>query len=122
MNYDWWSADTRKIHKPWGAEEILIHTTHYVTKILTIKPGAQLSRQFHVKKVETLIVQSGTLEVDIGFGKAMQTRILEPGKKIHIEPGVVHRFRSGDETVMLLETSTPELNDVIRLEDDFDRV
>jgi|APSaa5957512622_1039677.scaffolds.fasta_scaffold60319_2 mannose-6-phosphate isomerase len=121
MTDDWWSKDTQKVHKPWGSEEILIHTKHYATKILTIKPGAQLSRQFHVRKVETLIVQSGTLEADIGFGKTMHTQVIGPGKKIHIEPGVIHRFRSGNGTVKLLETSTAELDDVIRLEDDFDR-
>jgi mannose-6-phosphate isomerase len=112
------------IDKPWGWEKLWAHTDQYVGKILHIKEGRQLSRQYHEKKEETIYVLSGALILEIGQGQDMITKRIEREGTYHIEPGVIHRFRAekNRQPVVLLEVSTPELNDVVRLEDDYDRV
>ena len=112
------------IDKPWGWEKIWAHTDKYVGKTLHIKDGHQLSRQYHEKKEETIYVMTGRLTLEIGSGKDMITKHLERGDVYHIEPGVIHRFCVPKDrpTVQLMEVSTPELNDVVRLEDDYNRI
>ena len=112
------------IDKPWGYEKIWAHTDKYVGKVLHIKEGRKLSRQYHETKEETIYVMSGFLILEIGKGKDMVTQELRQGDTYHIEPGVIHRFCApiNRPPVTLMEVSTPELNDVVRLEDDYDRV
>jgi len=111
------------IDKPWGYEKIWAHTDKYVGKVLHIKEGRKLSRQYHETKEETIYVMSGFLILEIGKGKDMVTQELRQGDTYHIEPGVIHRFcaPTNRPPVTLMEVSTPQLNDVVRLEDDYDR-
>lgn len=111
------------IEKPWGWEKVWAQSDKYVGKILHIKAGHKLSRQYHEVKDETIYVQSGRLHMEIGL-EEIEIKILGPGSFFHIRPGVVHRFIApeGFMPVTLFEVSTPELSDVVRLEDDYGRV
>ena len=113
--------EKRTIDKPWGSESIWAQTEDYVGKILFINKGHRLSRQFHEKKEETILVKSGTLSLEIGKSK-IKFIVLGPGQAYHIPPKVVHRFEALDRDVVLIEVSTPELEDVVRLEDDYKRI
>lgn len=111
----------RLVEKPWGHELIWAQTARYVGKILVIEAGRRLSLQYHELKDEWVQVLSGrlllTLEDD---GGTLNERILEAGEGAHIAPGRRHRF-GAVERVELVEVSTPELDDVVRLADDFGR-
>ena len=115
------SAKQEKITKPWGYEIIWAKSDKYVGKILYIKKGHRLSRQYHKIKDETILVKSGKLLLEIG-AKEYKTDIeLNIGDSFHITPNTVHRFCAPHEDVCLLEVSTTELEDVVRLEDDYSR-
>ena len=114
-------ADTQRVVKPWGHELIWAHTDRYVGKILHIEAGKRLSLQVHERKDESILVISGRLRLHHGpRGGAIETTELGPGEHRHVPVGMVHRFEAID-TTELVEVSTPELDDVIRLEDDFGR-
>jgi quercetin dioxygenase-like cupin family protein len=108
-----------RVEKPWGYEIIWAKTDKYVGKILHINSGQKLSLQYHEKKTETIYVKNGILDL------YLQDKILtlHEGEVFHIEPNIVHRFSCRDifEYVELVEVSTPELDDVIRLEDNYGR-
>ena len=111
------------IKKPWGHEEIIVHTDKYVMKKLRINEGQRLSRQFHVKKDETVFVSKGTLLLDLSTND-LESNImrLEEGQSWRIIPNTIHRFTApDDQPVELFEVSTPELDDVVRLSDDYGR-
>ena len=110
-----------RVDKPWGHEEIWAKTHQYVGKILHINAGHRLSLQFHKKKEETIRVLYGTLLLETGMGADSVIQTLTSGEVFHITPGTIHRFCATDEDVTLLEVSTPELSDVVRLEDDYAR-
>ena len=118
----------RKIEKPWGYEEIWAETDSYVGKILTILPGHRLSLQYHEKKEETIYVLEGTLKLWESESEN-DYRFLNKGAVYHVNPGQVHRFGCHDHEdsqmtrppLKLLEVSTPELNDVVRIADDYKR-
>ncbi len=116
------------VDKPWGYEEIWATTDKYVGKRLFIEAGHKLSRQYHEKKEETIWVMAGVLLLEIGppfddVDGGIGVVTLEAGEAYHIPPGTVHRFVAPeDEDVELIEVSTPELNDVVRIEDDYNRV
>jgi mannose-6-phosphate isomerase-like protein (cupin superfamily) len=111
----------RTVDKPWGRELIWAVTDRYVGKIITIEASKRLSFQYHEQKDEWIHVLSGrlllTLEDDAG---AIQDHELGPGEGAHVPTGRRHRY-AGIDTVSLVEVSTPELEDVVRLEDDFGR-
>lgn len=112
----------RTIQKPWGKEEIWAETETYAGKYLYIDRGHRLSRQYHEKKEETIRVISGVLLLELGAGPPVTLLMLEAGDTFHIPPNTVHRFcASAHDDVVLVEVSTNELNDVIRLEDDYSR-
>jgi len=111
----------RTVNKPWGHEEIWAETDRYVGKTLHIKGGHRLSRQFHKKKDETIRVLSGILTLEIGREDSIRRDILMEGAVFHVLPGTVHRFCAERGDVSLVEVSTPELDDVVRLEDDYVR-
>src|SRR4051812_41930117 len=98
----------RRVDKPWGHELIWAETDRYVGKILHIKSGQQLSRQFHRIKEETLLVQSGEMDLEIGAADTRETRRMKPGDVFHVKPGTIHRM-IGVTDVEILEVSTPEL-------------
>ncbi|MEO8207910.1 MAG: cupin domain-containing protein [Chloroflexota bacterium] len=113
--------DTRRVEKPWGHELIWAHAERYVAKILVIEAGQRLSYQRHEIKDEWIRVLSGrlhlTLEDETGVDRQ---RELGPGEDAHIATGRRHRF-AAIERCELVEVSTPELDDVVRLADDFGR-
>ena len=110
----------RRVEKPWVHELIFAHTDRYVGKLLHIEAGHSLSRQYHEVKEETLYVLSGCITLEIGAGDALESSRLGPGEAFHLPPGTIHRFKA-EETTDLLEVSTPELDDVVRLEDAYGR-
>lgn len=112
---------TRRVDKPWGHELIWAHTDRYVGKILVIEAGKRLSLQLHERKDETIYVLSGRLRLLSGprDGKIQATE-LGPGDHRRIPVGTVHRYEAV-ERCELVEVSTPELDDVVRLEDDYGR-
>jgi mannose-6-phosphate isomerase len=112
----------RKIEKPWGYEEIWAETDKYLGKILTILPGQRLSLQYHEKKEETVYVMSGKLIVWLSEDENNKL-ILNKGTTYHVKPGQVHRFGAPKGRVLtkLIEVSTPELDDVVRIKDDYQR-
>jgi mannose-6-phosphate isomerase len=112
---------TRRVDKPWGHELIWAHTGRYVGKILVIETGQRLSLQRHEIKDESILVLSGRLELtleDDAGGLVIEE--LGPGEHRHVATGRVHRY-AAIERCELVEVSTPELDDVIRLQDDFGR-
>ena len=111
----------RRVDKPWGHEIIWAWTDRYVGKLLVIETGKRLSLQHHEIKDEWIHVLEGrlllTLENDAG---EVEDRELGPGDGAHVGVRRVHRYEAL-ETCRLIEVSTPELDDVVRLEDDFGR-
>lgn len=114
---------TTFVNKPWGGEEIFACTERYVGKILSVKQGHSLSLQYHEVKDETMRILDGRCELHIGQDHdAGELRILTlgPGEVCHIPPGTVHRLVALSD-VRIIEVSTPELTDVVRLEDRYGR-
>jgi len=109
-----------KVDKPWGHELRFVCTDRYAGKVLFITAGSQLSLQYHEQKDEAFLVQDGTLDLVLGHGEDQRVERLEPGESRRITPGTIHRFRAVTDCT-LFEVSTPELEDVIRIEDDFGR-
>ena len=110
----------RVVNKPWGHEEIWAETARYAGKFLIIRAGEKLSRQYHEKKEETICVLDGVLHLEIGQNPP-EVRLLQPGESFHVLPGTIHRFCADAVDVRLVEVSTPELDDVVRLEDKYAR-
>ena len=109
------------INKPWGNEKIWAKTERYVGKVLTINPGEKLSRQYHEIKDETIYVMDGVLVLEIGGGDSIEKIIMRQGSTYHVKPGTIHRFAAPSDGCKLMEVSTPELDDVVRLEDAYGR-
>lgn len=113
----------KRVEKPWGYEIWWAQTDRYVGKFLHIKAGASLSLQYHEIKDETILVQSGTLLFETGTrddpGNLKKTE-MKPGDRFHITPFTVHRM-TGVTDVDIVEVSTPEVHDVVRLEDKYGR-
>ena len=112
----------RSVEKPWGNELIWANNEKYIAKILTIMPGQKLSRQFHRKKDETIYVMQGTLVLEMGGQGEMVRMVCHPGYSKRIMPGEIHRFAAPSTGCVLMEVSSPELDDVVRLEDDYGRI
>jgi mannose-6-phosphate isomerase len=108
--------NVKRVEKPWGYELWYALTDRYCGKILFVKAGEELSLQYHERKEETLYVQSGRVEMRLGDS----TEEAGPGSAFHVVPGTIHRIRALDDA-FLLEVSTPEVDDVVRLEDQYGR-
>ena len=107
--------------KPWGHELIWAKTDKYVGKILHINAGESLSLQYHRVKDETIMVLTGSMQFESYLeGETPQVMILGPNQPIHISPGMRHRMVALEDTDVL-EVSTPELSDVVRLDDRYGR-
>lgn len=113
-------ATIDRVDKPWGHELRFIRTERYAGKVLFIKAGSQLSLQYHDAKDEAFLVQEGQLELVLGKGDEQRVETLGPNEGWHVSPGTVHRFRALTDC-LLFEVSTPELEDVVRIEDDYGR-
>ena len=109
------------IEKPWGKEEVIEINDKYMMKKLTMLKGHRCSLQLHNHKKETIYVLSGQLKIISGPDQDNLTgKIYTEGESITIYPGVVHRME-GVEDSIYLEASTPEMDDVVRLVDDYER-
>jgi len=119
---DAWAFDARKVEKPWGYELIWAETDEYVGKLLFVKAGESLSLQFHNVKDESWLVQQGRAKLELGSaGDAMlKQEVIGPGATFRFRPGTVHRVTAIDDT-KIVEVSTAELDDVVRLEDRYGR-
>ena len=109
-----------RVEKPWGYELWWARTERYVGKILHVTAGHALSLQYHNQKEETIYVYSGRLLFEIQEGERLIGKELLPGDRIHVTPGTVHRM-TALEDCDLFEVSTPEVEDVVRLEDRYGR-
>lgn len=110
---------------PWGHQIIFAENDKYLGKILYIAKSKRLSRQYHQQKDETIFVQHGTLTLELGMPgtESFEVKTLGYGERFRILPGVVHRFCAPEHApVTLIEVSTPEIDDVVRLEDDYKRI
>ena len=114
-------AELRRVPKPWGHELIWTLTDRYCGKILVIEQGKRLSLQKHVAKDESIYVMSGRLllYLEDDGGEVRQVE-LGPGDARHVPTGRIHRYEALERTE-LFEVSTPELDDVVRLSDDYGR-
>ena len=109
------------IEKPWGREEVIEINDKYMVKKLTMFAGHRCSLQFHNIKKETIYVLSGVLKIIQGTSQdALEEKIYRSGDTITIAPGLIHRME-GVEDCVYLEASTPEMDDVVRLADDYQR-
>jgi mannose-6-phosphate isomerase len=111
----------RRVDKPWGYEIIWAETERYVGKILHIDAGQRLSRQYHERKDETFYVLKGTMTLEVGEPGAVRTEVMDEGASFHCTPRTVHRMIATSTAVDVIEVSTPELDDVVRLEDAYGR-
>lgn len=110
----------KHVDKPWGHEVWFAQTERYVGKILVIEAGKRLSLQYHRVKDESIYVQEGKLRLTLERDGELEVEDLGPGEARHIPPGTRHRFEALERCV-LCEVSTPEVDDVVRLEDDYGR-
>ena len=119
---DPWGFEVKKVEKPWGYELIWARTDVYVGKVLFVKAGHSLSLQFHREKDESWLVHSGRAELELGEPgkKALSVEVVAPGAAFRIRPGTVHRVRALEDTT-IIEVSTPQVDDVVRLEDRYGR-
>jgi len=112
--------DVQRVPKPWGYEVIFAKTGRYVGKILHVTKGECLSLQYHEMKEETLFVVRGELKLTIESDGDRRELALRSGQAFHIPPRLIHRMEAMEDTDVA-EVSTPELDDVVRLEDRYGR-
>ena len=119
---DRWGVPVRRVEKPWGHELIWAATDVYCGKVLFVKAGGALSLQFHREKDESWLVQSGRAKLQLGdVGEAvLQEEVIGAGAAFRFRPGTVHRVTALEDTT-ILEVSTHQLEDVVRLEDVYGR-
>jgi mannose-6-phosphate isomerase len=111
----------RRVDKPWGWELVWAETEHYAGKLLFVRAGEALSLQLHEVKEESWLVQEGRARLEIG-GRDEELDELEigPGDAFHLRPGTLHRLTAIEDT-LVIEVSTPHLDDVARLGDRYGR-
>ena len=119
---DRFAFEPRRVEKPWGWELIWAETEAYAGKILFVKAGESLSLQFHNEKDESWYVLEGRAHVQLGAKgeRLLEEGVITAGAAFHFQPGTVHRVRALEDT-RILEVSTPQLDDVVRLEDSYGR-
>lgn len=121
LDLDRFAVPVERVEKPWGYEILYAATDKYIGKVLFIRAGEQLSLQFHRRKDEVIYVHSGRIELEVGEpGRTPDVEVVGPGRAFRFRPGVVHRWRALEDSTVL-EASTPELDDVVRLEDRYGR-
>jgi quercetin dioxygenase-like cupin family protein len=113
-------SDVTRVDKPWGYELHWARTDRYVGKIIHVNKGHALSLQYHNVKDETIFLWSGKLLFEIEIDGKLTGREMAPGEAVHITPKTVHRMTALEDSD-ILEASTPELQDVVRLEDRYGR-
>lgn len=114
-------GEPQRVEKPWGHEIWWAHTDEYAGKILAVNAGHALSLQFHHEKDETSYLLSGRLRLVRGASEEeLVEQEIEPGQAWRVEPGTVHSIEALEDSVVL-EVSTPQLEDVVRLRDRYGR-
>jgi mannose-6-phosphate isomerase len=120
-NLDRFESRVERVDKPWGYELVYTTASPYCGKLLFVRAGESLSLQFHRVKDETMYVHEGRVELEIGEpGRNPDTEVVGVGRAFRIKPGTVHRLHALEDTIVL-EASTPETDDVVRLEDRYGR-
>ena len=109
-----------RVEKPWGYELHWAKTDKYVGKVIHVNAGHALSLQYHNQKDETIYLWSGRLLFEIQEGESLAKREMLPGERVHITPKTIHRMTAIEDSD-IFEVSTPELHDVVRLEDRYGR-
>jgi mannose-6-phosphate isomerase len=114
--------EPQRVEKPWGYEVIWALSDAYAGKLLSVNAGHELSLQFHREKDESWYVLEGRAQLEFAAAgeKTMSSEVVTPGAAFRITPGTVHKVRALEDTV-ILEVSTPQLDDVVRLEDVYGR-
>jgi mannose-6-phosphate isomerase-like protein (cupin superfamily) len=117
-----WAFEPKRVDKPWGYELIWALTEHYCGKILVVRAGHELSLQFHREKDESWYILEGRAELELATAgqKATSTELVTQGAAFRFTPGTVHRVRALEDTT-ILEASTPQLDDIVRLDDVYGR-
>ena len=115
------SDTVNRVEKPWGYELHWAKTDRYVGKVLHVMAGHALSLQYHNVKDETIYLYSGRMLFEIERDGVLTRQEMRPGESVHVVPKTVHRM-TAIEDCDILEVSTPELDDVVRLEDRYGRV
>ena len=113
-------SNVTRVEKPWGYELHWAKTDRYVGKLIHVNRGHALSLQYHNQKDETIYLWSGKLLFEIEENGTLTKREMAPGEAVHITPKTVHRM-TAIEDADIFEVSTPELHDVVRLEDRYGR-
>ena len=116
------TVQPRRVDKPWGWELIWALTEHYCGKLLFVRAGEGLSLQYHERKEESWYVQEGHAELELSALGDAEREVVEigPGDCFHFAPRTVHRVRALEDT-LIVEVSTPDIDDVVRLEDAYGR-
>ena len=116
-----YGVSPRKVEKPWGWELVWAETDAYVGKLLFVRTGESLSLQYHEVKDESWLVQEGRARLELGeIGRDLEAIEITPGSAFRFRPGTVHRVTALEDT-LVIEVSTPYLDDVVRLEDRYGR-
>jgi mannose-6-phosphate isomerase len=111
----------RRVEKPWGWELVWAEAEDYVGKLLFVRAGQSLSLQYHEMKDESWLVQQGRASLELGaLGGDLETIEIGPDDAFRYRPGTVHRVTAIEDT-LIVEVSTPHLDDVVRLEDRYGR-
>ncbi len=111
----------RRVEKPWGWELVWAETEAYVGKLLFVRAGESLSLQYHEVKDESWLVHEGRARLELGdVGGELEAIEIATGDAFRFRPGTLHRVTALEDT-LVLETSTPHLDDVVRLEDRYGR-
>lgn len=113
--------EVKTIKKPWGEEIWFAHTDQYAGKILKIFKGHRMSLQYHDIKRETQYIKSG--KVKFTYGETLENLkeiVLNPGDKFEVIPKLIHRVEALEESE-IIEVSTPQLDDIVKIEDDYGR-
>ena len=119
---DKFASEPEKVDKPWGHELIWSKTDHYAGKILFVRGGESLSLQFHKEKDEAWYVLEGRAQLELGAPgeRMLNMEVVGPGAAFHFPPGTVHRVTAVEDT-KIVEVSTPQLDDIVRLDDLYGR-
>jgi mannose-6-phosphate isomerase len=114
-------VEPRRVEKPWGWELVWAETEHYAAKLLFVRAGEALSLQLHEVKEESWLVREGRARLEIGdVGDELVEHDIVSGDAFHLRPGTVHRLTALEDT-LVIEVSTPHLDDVVRLGDRYGR-
>ena len=114
------SESVKRVDKPWGYELHWAKTDRYVGKVIHVDAGHALSLQYHNQKDETIFLWTGRLKFEMEINGELVAREMLPGESVHITPKTVHRMTAVEDSD-IFEVSTPELQDVVRLEDRYGR-